>query len=81
MKSGMHWIHIFYRINDQNSLRCKRAELTIGLVKEFYIVDENILGHDLNFKLFEYQAWIENSELKEAGMYILRRIKFRILSS
>lgn len=51
-------LNIFYgltRVN-QYSLRCKRAELTIGLVKEFYIVDENILGHDLNFKLFDYLA-------------------------
>lgn len=45
-------LNIFYGLTEVNQLRCKQAELTIGLVKEFYIVDENILGHDLNFKLF-----------------------------
>lgn len=68
MKSRIHAciLNIFYgltRVN-QYSLRCKQAELTIGLVKEFYIVDENILGHDLNFKLFEYLERMENRRIK-----------------
>lgn len=43
----------------------------IRLGKESYIVDENILEHSLNFKLFEYLAWKigewKIGELKEIG--------------